>query len=200
VEKMNNSSTVVLASGGLDSTLISVLCREAGVTAFPLFIDYGQRAAAVELAACKAVSAQLSLPSPTYMDLRGFGKIIESGLTSVDKDVRLDAFTPCRNLLFLVCAASFAFQKNASFVSIGVLSEEFSLFPDQRQDFLMASEAAITSALGRSIRIVAPLSEFSKADVVALAKEKGIIGTYSCHTGKDLPCGQCISCLEFVNT
>ncbi|MDI1267554.1 MAG: 7-cyano-7-deazaguanine synthase [Polaromonas sp.] len=197
---MENKSTVVLASGGLDSTLISVMCRDAGVDNFPLFIDYGQRAAVAELEACRRVYSELNLPSPTYMNLGGFGKVIESGLTSAEKDVRLDAFTPCRNLLFLVCGASFAFQKNAYSISIGVLSEEFSLFPDQRQNFLVAAEAAIRSALGRSIPVIAPLSEFSKADVVALARDRSIFGTYSCHAGGRLPCGNCISCLEFVNT
>ncbi|WP_457306864.1 7-cyano-7-deazaguanine synthase [Polaromonas sp. P5_E6] len=48
--------------------------------------------------------------------------------------------------------------------------------------------------------MIAPLSEFSKADVVSLANEKGIVGTYSCHMGGNLPCGSCISCLEFSNT
>ena len=36
-----NMSIVVLASGGLDSTLISVMAEEEGVETFPLFIDYG---------------------------------------------------------------------------------------------------------------------------------------------------------------
>jgi 7-cyano-7-deazaguanine synthase len=195
---LGSSSTVILASGGLDSTLIAVMCREANVSAFPLFIDYGQRAASIELAACRATYEQLGLPQPAYMDLRGFGAIIETGLTTSIKDIRLDAFTPCRNLLFLVCGASFAFQKNANSVSIGILSEEFSLFPDQRLDFIKDAETAIRTALGRSISIVTPLSDFSKADVVALAREKKIVGTYSCHAGGDLPCGECISCLEFL--
>ncbi|WP_457278750.1 7-cyano-7-deazaguanine synthase [Polaromonas sp. P5_D5] len=197
---MRETSTVVLASGGLDSTLISVMCRESNIETFPLFIDYGQRAAVTELTACKAVYAQLGLPAPTYMNLQGFGKVIESGLTSVDKHVRLDAFTPGRNLLFLVCGAAFAFQKGATSVSIGLLSEEFSLFPDQRKSFLADANLAVRSALGREIPVIAPLSEFSKADVVSLANEKGIVGTYSCHMGGNLPCGSCISCLEFSNT
>ncbi|NKC17170.1 MAG: hypothetical protein GKR94_34730 [Gammaproteobacteria bacterium] len=51
--------------------------------------------------------------------------------------------------------------------------------------------------MGESIKIVTPLRDFYKSDVVSLAKEKGIYDSYSCHAGKALPCGVCISCLEF---
>jgi 7-cyano-7-deazaguanine synthase len=193
-------SSVVLVSGGLDSSLVMALCREVGIQAHPLFIDYGQRAAEVEWTKCREVLHRLGAAEPKRMNLSGFGAVIESGLTSTRKDVRLDAFTPCRNLLFLVSAAAFAFQKEADSLCIGLLSEDRSLFPDQRSSFLSAAERAIREALGRSISVLAPLSGFSKADVVAIAKEKGIAGTYSCHSGGSLPCGRCISCLEFVGT
>ena len=37
---------------------------------------------------------------------------------------------------------------------------------------------------------------FSKREVLAIAKMKGIVGTYSCHAGTRKPCGKCVSCLE----
>ena len=52
-------------------------------------------------------------------------------------------------------------------------------------------------AVDRPIRIIVPLSDFRKADVVALATEKGIGPTYSCHFGDKVPCGMCIACKEF---
>jgi 7-cyano-7-deazaguanine synthase len=188
---------VNLVSGGLDSTLIGVMAREEGVKVYPLFIDYGQRAARKEWDACLWVHAQLGLPTPTRMDVSGFGQVIHSGLTSTSLDVREDAFTPGRNLMFLLMGSAYAHQVGASTVSIGLLAERFSLFPDQRSEFLAQAERAIEAALGRRIRVVTPLAEFSKADVIKLAQEKGIFGTYSCHAGGDEPCGYCISCLEF---
>ncbi|MBX9772529.1 MAG: 7-cyano-7-deazaguanine synthase [Candidatus Obscuribacterales bacterium] len=190
-------SLVSLVSGGLDSTLVGVMIREQGIDNSPLFIDYGQRAAVTEWATCQAMHEQLKLPKPVRMDLSGFGKVILSGLTSDALHIKDDAFTPTRNLLFLVAGAAYAFQVGANAVSIGFLSEEFSLFPDQTQAFIGKAEDAIHAALGRHIKVSAPLSEFSKADVVALALEKGISGTYSCHQGLSMPCGICISCLEF---
>ena len=92
---------VNLTSGGLDSTLVEVLASEEGADVFPLFIDYGQLAAAKEWRACQRVHKQLHLPKPTRVDLSGFGNLIQSGLTNSALDIKKDAFTPGRNFLFL---------------------------------------------------------------------------------------------------
>jgi 7-cyano-7-deazaguanine synthase len=192
-------SVVNLVSGGLDSTLIAVMMREEGIEQFPLFIDYGQRAAKREWETCQAVHSRHGLPSPVRMDLSGYGAVISTGLTRESLDIRTDAFTPGRNLMFLLMGAAYAHQVQANSIALGLLSEKFSLFPDQRSDFLAQSEATLATALGHSIKIVTPLFEFSKADVVELAKQKGISGTYSCHAGGVTSCGTCISCMEFSN-
>lgn len=190
-------SFVSLVSGGLDSTLIGVMAKEEGVEHFPLFIDYGQRAARKEWETCKLVHDALGLPTPTRMDLSGFGRIIASGLTREELDIKDDAFTPGRNLMFLLMGSAYAYQQRASSVAIGLLAEEFSLFPDQKPQFVTQAESTISTAMGRRIKVLTPLIEFGKADVVRLAQAKGITGTYSCHTGNSKPCGLCIACLEF---
>ncbi len=190
-------SFVNLVSGGLDSTLIGVMAKEENIEHFPLFIDYGQRAYNQEWLTCQAVHKRLGLPEPIKMDISGFGRVIASGLTNNTLDVKNDAFTPGRNLMFLLMGSAYAYQLGVPSVAIGLLSEKFSLFPDQRPTFLSHAEATIGIALGRQIKILTPLFEFAKADVVMLANEKGVSGTYSCHLGTNEPCGQCISCLEF---
>jgi len=78
-----------------------------------------------------------------------------------------------------------------------LLKEETTIFPDQRDDFLVIAENSIAMALGRKIKIITPLRDFYKKDIVNLAKSKGITNYYSCHTGNDIPCGKCISCQEY---
>jgi len=190
-------SFVNLVSGGLDSTLVGVMATEQGIEHFPLFIDYGQRAANREWETCKLVHDALGLPAPTRMDLSGFGRVIASGLTCEELDVKGDAFTPGRNLMFLLMGSAYAYQQEASSVAIGLLAEKFSLFPDQKRQFVAQAEITITAAMGRQINVLTPLIEFGKADVVKLAQAKGITGTYSCHTGNSEPCGRCIACSEF---
>jgi 7-cyano-7-deazaguanine synthase len=190
-------SIVTLVSGGLDSTLIAKLAQEEGLRQYPLFIDYGQRSRDRELSACRRAMADLSLPEPKVADLSGFGAIIRSGLTDPKLHIVEDAFTPGRNMLFLLTAAAYAYQVDADAVSIGLLHENTSLFPDQTSAFLHDAEEMIRRCMGRSIRVLAPLAVFYKADVVALAKHKGIQNTYSCHMGGEKACGKCIACSEF---
>lgn len=53
---------VTLVSGGLDSTLMSLMAKDEGLELFPLFIDYGQLAAEKEWQACKNVHEKYGLP------------------------------------------------------------------------------------------------------------------------------------------
>ncbi len=191
-------SLVVMSSGGVDSTLVSVLATEAGQRVHPLFVDYGQRAAIREWAACVRVHGTLGLPRPKRVRLAGFRTIVHSGLTDRRMDVVEEAFTPGRNAMFLLLGAAHAFCVGARAVALGLLDERQSLFPDQRRTFLEKMEDAIEAALGARVSVVAPLMNLSKAEVMAIAAEKGITGTYSCHSGTARPCGKCISCLEVV--
>lgn len=190
-------SVVTLVSGGLDSTLVACLTRESGVQQFPLFINYGQRAFERELAACQNAMKHLGLEAPQIAELSGFGRLIRSGLTDSNQRVFEDAFTPGRNMLFLLTGAAHAHQNNADAVAIGLLNESTSIFPDQTSAFLRQAEALISTCMGRDIKVLAPLSSFYKQDVVELAAIKEIRGTYSCHVGDERPCGECIACKEF---
>ncbi len=190
-------SIVTLVSGGLDSTLVAKLAQEEGLHQYPLFIDYGQLARDRELEACCRAMNDLNLPQPKIAELSGFGRLIRSGLTDSKFHIIDEAFTPGRNMLFLLTAAAYAYQVDASAISIGLLNEATSLFPDQTAAFLQEAEIMISRCMGKKIVVLAPLSSFYKIDVVALAKEKGLSSTYSCHKGDEAPCGACISCNEF---
>jgi 7-cyano-7-deazaguanine synthase len=173
------------------------LTQESEIQQFPLFIDYGQRARDREYSACRKSMQRLKLREPAIAELAGFGRLIKSGLTDTSLDIVEDAFTPGRNMLFLLVGAAFAYKNEADAISIGLLNEGTSLFPDQTSVFLKNAEAMISLCMGRPLKVLAPLSQFFKRDVVRLAKEKGLDGTYSCHLGELTPCGKCIACREF---
>jgi 7-cyano-7-deazaguanine synthase len=191
---------VTLVSGGLDSTLVSVLIKEQGIEQHPLFIDYGQLCKNAEWDTCRSVHKKYDLPEPKLMNIKGFGETIASGLTNSNLRINEDAFLPGRNLLFLIVGAAYACQTDSNSVAIGLLSEEYHLFPDQTESFIKATESLINVAMQRNIKILTPLMQFSKEAVVKLAQDKKIEGTYSCHAGTYPPCGKCVSCLEFKNS
>lgn len=190
---------VTLVSGGLDSTLVAMLIKEQGIDQHPLFIDYGQLCKNAEWDACRSVHKKYGLPEPKLMNISGFGDTISSGLTNSDLRVNEDAFLPGRNLLFLIVGAAYAYQTGSDSVAIGLLSEEYRLFPDQTESFISETESLIKTSMGRNIKILTPLMKFNKEAVIRLAETKNINGTYSCHAGTHPPCGECVSCREFKN-
>ena len=190
---------VTLVSGGIDSTLMSLMANEVGATLFPLFIDYGQLGVDKEWQACQRLHERFKLPPVTRMDLSGFGKIIPSGLTDSKLRVNEDAFLPGRNLLFVLAGAAHAFKVQANGVAIGLLNPANRIFPDQTTEFLQEAERVVETAMGRRIRVLTPLINFSKTDILVMASERGIAHTYSCHSGGKEPCGVCIACVEIAN-
>jgi 7-cyano-7-deazaguanine synthase len=190
-------SIVTLVSGGLDSTVMALLAQEEGLAQFPLFIDYGQLNLEKELNACLSNFQRYGLPTPKIVRLGGYGALLSSGLTDSSKRIFEDAFLPCRNLIFLTVGLAYAHQCGARAVAIGFLDEAFSLFPDQTKVFVKDAEALISQSLGYSVRVITPLMSMSKAEVLTIAKAKGINKTYSCHAGTDTPCGVCVACREY---
>src|SRR5688572_23342188 len=147
---------------------MAVLAKEAGLEQIPLFIDYGQRARERELAACRRTFRRFDLPEPQIADLSGFGLLIRSGLTDLRMHVMEDAFTPGRNLLFLLIGAAYGYTVGAEGVAIGLLDEASIIFPDQTTDFLSSVESLLSKSLGSNIKVLAPLRGFTKRDVVLL--------------------------------
>lgn len=190
---------VTLVSGGFDSTLMSLMAQEEGVTLFPLFVDYGQLGAAKEWDVCKRLHEKYNLAEVTRMDLSGFGRTIPSGITDPKLRINEDAFLPGRNLLLVLAGAAHAFGVGADSVALGLLDPADHLFPDQTKRFVKECESIIATAMGKRISVLAPLLEFSKSDVLAMARERGLQDTYSCHAGGDTPCGVCVACIEIAN-
>ena len=188
---------ICLASGGLDSTVCMHLMRAQGLNPTPLFINYGQLNYAQEFASLKRNCQRLEIGEPIAIDLSGFGEKLPSGLTDASLDVFADAFTPCRNLLFIVMAAAFGSKLGINKIVMGLLSEKTAIFPDQTDDFISCAERAINEALGLDFKILLPLRDLAKNEVVELAKKIGVTEFYSCHSGTETPCGKCIACKEY---
>lgn len=188
---------VVLASGGVDSSIMMLLLKKEGHEILPLFIDYGQLARNKEWSACQKMCNFLEL-EPHRIDISGFGKSIPSGITNDELDIETSAFLPTRNLLFLTLGAAYAHVRSSSSVAIGLLSNP--IFPDQTVDFLQTTEKSISTALGVNMKILAPLISLDKRDTLKLANKYGLPLdlTSSCHSSSERPCGRCISCKERI--
>ena len=200
---------VVLLSGGLDSATVLAMARAEGRVIHALSFTYGQRHE-IELAAAKRVAAIGVAEHVVYpLDLRLFGA---SALTA-DIDVPKDTvgapgipvtYVPARNTIFLSIALAFAETREAGEIWLGVNAVDYSGYPDCRPEFLDAFQQVILKGTRSGVesgepRIVAPLLNLSKAEIIGRGAELGVdYGlTHSCYdpdeTGR--ACGHCDSCL-----
>jgi 7-cyano-7-deazaguanine synthase len=207
-----SNRAVVLASGGLDSTVTAALAREAGHKLFWLTVDYNQRHA-IEVARARQVADAMQAAKHVVLslDLRAFGGSALTGELQVPKDRRSNersrgipvTYVPGRNLIFLSLAAAYAEAEGASLIYFGANVLDYSGYPDCRPEFISAFEAAVNAgtkagAEGRGLRISAPLLHMTKADIIRTGVRLGapLHLTHSCYDPVgDLACGRCDSCV-----
>jgi 7-cyano-7-deazaguanine synthase len=200
--------TVVVLSGGLDSTVCLADAVTQGDAVIALSIDYGQRHS-VELDRARAIAAHYGVEHIVQrLDLSAWGG---SALTDASIDVptaNLDAdgipvtYVPGRNLVFLSLAVALTEARGFNQVSIGVNALDYSGYPDCRPEFIdsfrrTAGLALRTGVEGSPVDVITPLIDMTKAQIVRRGVELGapLELTWSCYRGFDKPCGDCDSCV-----
>lgn len=203
-------NAVVLLSGGLDSYTAAAMARADGYTLYALTVRYGQ-VHAQEVQAARAVARHLGVARHVELDvnLAAFGGSALVGEGDVPKDRELEAegipttYVPARNTIFLSLAMAWAEVIGAEAIVIGINALDYSGYPDCRPEYLDAFEklaplATRAGVEGGRLRILAPLLQMSKAEIVragtALGLDYGL--THSCYDpGPDgRPCRRCDSC------
>jgi 7-cyano-7-deazaguanine synthase len=203
---------VVLASGGLDSTVAAALARRDGYELFLLTVAYGQRHA-VEVERARQVAEALKAANHLVLelDLRAIGGSALTTTAEVPKDRATKersrgipaTYVPGRNLIFLSLAAAHAEVVGASVIYFGANILDYSGYPDCRPGFIRAFEAAVNEGTkagveGRMLQVRAPLLMRSKAEIIRKGMELGVPFelTHSCYDPVgSLACGRCDSCL-----
>jgi 7-cyano-7-deazaguanine synthase len=203
---------VVLASGGLDSTVTAAIAQQEGYELFFLTIAYGQRHA-VEVDRARRIAAALGVAHHLVMnlDLQAIGGSALTGPAAVPKDRPgterrrgiPSTYVPGRNLIFLSIAAAHAEVVGASCIYFGANVLDYSGYPDCRPEFIRAVETAMkegtkTGAEGNPLHIKAPLLMLTKADIIRRGIELHVPFhlTHSCYDPVgDQACGRCDSCL-----
>jgi 7-cyano-7-deazaguanine synthase len=201
---------VLLLSGGLDSYTAGAIAKAEGYELYALTVRYGQ-VHAREVEAARQVARALGAARHLELDvpLSKIGGSALVGEGTIPKDRPLDAgdipstYVPARNTVFLSLAMAWAEVVGAEAIVIGVNALDYSGYPDCRPEYLRAFErlAALATRAGvegQPLRILAPLLEWSKADIIrrglSLGVDYGL--THSCYdpTPDGRPCGRCDSC------
>jgi len=199
---------VVLISGGMDSATTLAIAQSAGIECHALSFDYGQRHR-VELTAARMMSNRIGAKEWKLIsfDLGEFGG---SALTDLDIPVPETGsqgipitYVPARNTVFLSFALGWAEVLSADYIYIGVNAVDYSGYPDCRPEYIdafekMAGLATKSAVEGKPIKIIAPLLDLTKSEIIQKGLELGIDYslTVSCYQ-PDLDgaaCGVCDSC------
>jgi len=221
---MNDTSALVLFSGGQDSTtcLAWALARFARVET--VGFDYGQRHAS-ELAARPQILSRLKSEFPRWQNSFGQDHVLPlevlpaiggSALFAASAQT-FDAlpnglpasFVPGRNLLFLGAAGALAYRRDISNLVGGMCETDFSGYPDCRAQSIEAIGRALDFSMDAKFIIHTPLMHIDKAATWALAQSLGgrplveliIEETATCYEGNrerrhfwGYGCGDCPAC------
>jgi 7-cyano-7-deazaguanine synthase len=202
---------IVLLSGGLDSTTVLAVARDAGFACHALTVRYGQLHQ-VELDAARRVAARQGVAAHQIIEL-DLSPLAASALTRADVAVPKDralaeigapgdvpaTYVPARNTVLLSLALAWAESIGARDIYLGVNVLDASGYPDCRAEFVRAFEAlAQVATRAGGFRIHAPLITLTKAEIIRLGMALGVdyAETHSCYDpGADGgACGRCDAC------
>lgn len=114
----------------------------------------------------------------------------------------VDTYVPFRNGLMLSAAASFAISKGCQEIYYGAHADDAAgrAYPDCTPEFSEAMNKAIYEGSGRAVRMVAPLINMNKTQVVAtgLKLNAPYQFSWSCYEGKEHQCGTCGTCIDRI--
>lgn len=203
--------SIVLFSGGIDSTTAIYWALERYEKVFALTFDYGQRNR-IELDMAGKVAQKLSVPqkilrvnlkqiggsslTDTKLSLPQYERMeeIEEGLPST--------YVPFRNGIFLALAAAWAEVVGIKEIICGFNVIDSPNYPDTRKQFVQAMQEAINlgtkaSLSPEKIQIITPFLKMKKSDIIKEGLSLNVDYSFaiSCYCGEEIPCQKCSSCV-----
>lgn len=199
---MRNS--LIALSGGVDSTTLLYEYRED--IACAVGFDYGSKHNARELAAAKAICRELEIPY-LIIPLTFIGEYFRSDLLLSGGEMQLGDYSeenmsstvvPFRNGIMLSVLAGLAESRDLQQVLIANHFGDHAIYPDCRESFVKPMGEAITAGTSNGVKLVAPYTALTKAEIVARGTRLGVPygKTYSCYQGGERHCGRCGTCRE----
>ena len=197
-------TSLIIYSGGLDST--TLLYERRASIALALTFDYGSNHAERETGCARRHCRRLGIEH-RVIDLAFFkehfhSSLIEGADAIPDGDYADDnmrsTVVPFRNGIMLAIACGVAESEGLSEVLIANHGGDHAIYPDCRPAFVDAMDAAMRAGTYLGVRLSAPYTDITKADIVRRGIALGIdyADTYSCYKGGKHHCGTCGTCRE----
>ena len=196
--------TLMVLSGGMDS--VTMLHEYKDSIDLAVTFNYGSNHNAREIEMARLNCRQLGIEL-IEIDLSFIGENFHSSLLEgadaipdgeYDFDNMKSTVVPFRNGIMLSAAAGLAESRGLTHILIASHSGDHALYPDCRDSFVKAMARAVALGTYDNIRLEAPYSLISKADIARRGSEIGVdyANTYSCYKGREHHCGRCGTCRE----
>lgn len=179
--------SLVLLSGGLDSSVNLYQAQRKTQVVLALTFDYGQKAGKNEILAAKFLCEELKIPHQV-VELPWFQLFSKSALTEKNQlvpqgtQVSIDdlktskataerVWVPNRNGIFLNIGAGFAEGLNAQVVVPGFNAEEAVTFPDNSVEFMSALDKSFSYSTSNGVRTECYTVDLTKTQIVQMGRE-----------------------------
>ena len=202
-QKIEKLKVLVIASGGLDSTVVATLLRNQGHEVHLFHVSYGCHATKREEQAIKQISQFLGVEL-TIMANEWLGSIGGSSLTVENSYIAEGIqgaeypheWVPARNMLLIASACAYADVKGFDAIAMGTNLEEGGAYSDNTEEFIKIMDMASRLGTSSRARIISPIGNLMKHEIVKLGIEINapLHLTWSCYKDKPLHCGNCGPC------
>lgn len=196
--------SVIIVSGGLDS--ITLLYDKAETIALAISFDYGQNHSKKELPYAEYHCQKLGIPHitiPLTFMHQYFKSSLLEGAEAIpeghyEEENMKSTVVPFRNGIMLAIATGIAESHELKRVYIANHGGDHTIYPDCRPEFIDAMDKATSAGTFVDVRVEAPYTNISKADIVRRGTALGIdyAKTWSCYKGSEMHCGKCGTCVE----
>jgi len=195
---------VIIVSGGMDS--ITLLHEFKERIALAITFDYGSNHAQKEIAFakehCEALEIEhIVIPLSFMHDY--FKSSLLSGADAIpeghyEAENMKSTVVPFRNGIMLSIACGLAESRGLKSVFIANHGGDHTIYPDCRGGFIEAMSSAMEQGTWEGVKIEAPYTGITKADIAKRGAELGIdySRTWSCYKGGNKHCGKCGTCVE----
>lgn len=205
IARRDGKRVVVIASAGLDSTVVATKLVREGWDVCLLHFTYGCHAGTQEYNAIRHIAGALGCEYRYLgVDLASMLGLRSSTLFEGEITGRIEGaeyaheWVPGRNLVFLSLAVAWAEAHGYHAVALGNNLEESGAYPDNEEQFTYLMNKAVPYAVQAhyGMRILSPVGNLMKHEIVKLGLQlkAPLEHTWSCYRGGDHHCGNCGPC------